>query len=124
MVLELLMSSKHPLVMSDVVLRDAVLCKSGNSVARCVARDTEVALKECLGLLDGFFLGGRGLAVVVVTTHENEELGPFGLLRAANLDVGVEENSESALGVVLLGYRAGDEVAETRGLEVFVGIPD
>ena len=124
MILEFLVRGEHALVVADVVLRDAVLGELGDGVAGGVARDAELALKKGLGLADGFLFGGRGLVVVVVAAHEDEELGSFGLLGAFDLDVGVEKYSEGVFRVVLGGDGARDEVAEAWRFEVFVGVPN
>lgn len=117
--------------MTAVVLRDALAGEAGHGEARRGLGDAEVALEDGLCLLDGLFLGGHPdgramlfLAVIVVAAHEDEELRAGGLVRTFDADVGVEEDAQGALGVLLLGHGEGNEVAEAWGLEVCLGIPD
>lgn len=130
-VVQLLVCGGHGVLMTAVVLRDALASEPGHGEAGRGLGDAEVALEDGLCLLDGLFLGGHAdgramflLAVVVVAAHEDEELRAGGLVGAPDANVGVEEDAQGALGILLLGHGEGDEVAEAWGLEVCLGIPD
>lgn len=130
-VVQLLVGGGHGVLMAAVVLRDALAGEAGHGEAGRGLGDAEVALEDGLCLLDGLFLGRDAdrravllVAVVVVAAHEDEELRAGGFVSLSDANVGVEEDAQGALGVLLGGHGEGDEVAEAGGLEVCLGIPD
>ena len=124
-VAQLVVCLHHAVVVADVVLGDALPGEAGQGVAGRVGGDAEMALEKRLGLLDGVGLGRRrGARVVVVAAHEDEQLGAGRLVRARGRgDVGVVEDAQRPLRVVLAADGAGDEVPEPGGLEVLLRIP-
>ncbi|KAI6754290.1 hypothetical protein HG530_012804 [Fusarium avenaceum] len=114
------------ILVADVVLRNTLLGEIGCGVRWSIARDAEMSLKEVTGLDNGLFFSRRGDigTIIVVTAHENEELGACGFILGACADVGIEEDAEGMLWVELRGHGVGDKIAETRRLEVLLREPD